>query len=1046
MKLATVVFADLADSTAWGEDRAPDEVREHLVECLRDLAAEVAAHGGTVDKYTGDGIMADFGVPTSRADDAVRAVRCALGMQRRAAAWSAAGKNPLRLRVGVNSGEVSTGGPFGTEVLVFGTTVNVASRLQNIAALGQVVVSDRTARLVAREFELENVGAFDLKGVTGSVTAYEVVGERSDTVAASRFVGREPELRELEARWQAWGRARRSDLMVLAGDAGVGKSRLVDEFVRRIAPVSVHAAACVPDMKLAPAWPLRSLLCEAAACEPHAGDAERRDAVTTLARRWSLDIDAIEGVATILGVLAGGIDADPRRAQSAVASGWAAAAQSLAAELSVVVIEDLHWADATTLEILSASVGGPGPFILATARPEFDVAEAPNADLLTIGPLARDDAAALVRTLAPGLDEEAVAVITSRTDGNPFFVEEAVARVTDGARALASDVPDSVKAVLHARLDQLSPAAHAALQAAAVIGRSGDRGALGALVDDGAELPKALSELERFALLSITPVGAFAFRHELVRDVAYERTPRRSRGLLHRRLAEHLTTTEPAQPESLAHHWLAAWEQTGDDALRRTAGAACLDSARHAYRLHALIAGRALASRAIELLAGTAPAIEALEVAGDLAAISSDGDAAWSLYAEAAELAAGRNDHPALARLAAKAAIRATRWAGTMFNPPGVDDVQALIDRGVAAAGHGDSPPLAQLLSARAFLVGMIVGDLSNEARRFAEDAVAMAERLDDPLQLSAALDALNVWCTGRLGDAYRLIARRVDLVPRLDIAEAGDVFAMAAWTTAVMGRHAEATAFASECVRLATSADPSTLISGLSWRVVARCGLGDWDGAIRDLADVEEVVAELGHAIPPPSTAMAFGARALIAAARGDTAEVERLAEVVGRSRKARPESLGRGRDVFLGRAFTLLGQHERAAELIVDDDGDFAALNVHAECELVEATQQWQRVPDLLARARRLVEASELEALDAAAHHLEGVAALAAGELEAGMTALRRAVARWQLLPAPWDEATALRALANAEREAGSLAAARDHATRATTLLRRLGVPAAT
>lgn len=1048
VKLATVVFADLTGYTAWSQDRPPDEVRELLTAYLRDLAAEVTAHGGTVDKFTGDGIMADFGVPTARDDDAVRAVRAALGMQRRAATWSAAHDEPLQLRVGVNSGEVSTGGPLGREVLVLGSTVNVAARLQSAATPGDVLVSERTAGLVARSFVLRPVSPLELKGVTGPLRAFVVAGDKEPgSASARRFVGRRRELALLEERWGAWCNDGASQLHVVVGDAGVGKSRLVEELALRLGGTApMVSGRCRPDMQLAAAWPLRAALCSLVDVDPAASSGDLAEAAGDLAARWSLGDDLRAGLTVLLCEGDGAGVADPLRAQALLHHGWLGAARALAEERAILVVEDLQWADATTAELLTAMVGEPGPMVIATARPELDPAAGPpGSEVVRLEPLTGEESEALIASLAPGLETEVARQINQRAAGNPFFVEEAVARFIDGVRAVVDGVPDTVRAVLHARLDQLSPPAHAVLQAAAVCGRRCAPPQLAGLAPSGIDVAGTLEELRRFDLLvpEEAPSGHLAFRHELVREVAYERTPRRHRGRLHRRLAEELERSPAPPPALVAHHWLAAWDQSGDAEIGLAAGRASLVGARHAYRLHAVVEGRALAERAVALLRDTAWEAEALEVAGDLAAIASEGDRAWSAFVAALQAASdcgGGQDGATVARVAAKASLRATRWAGTMFRPPPPEEVAALIDRGLAAAGRADGSDRAQLLAARAFLLGAVQGDLSPAARRWAEEAVAMAERLDDANLLSISLDALNVWCTGRLGEAYRLIGRRLDLVPRLDVAEAGDAFAMAAWTAAVIGRHAEATAHATQCIRLARGSDPSTLMAGLAWRVVTRCGSGDWDGAMADLAEIEQLAVELHHDLPPPSTTMAHGAAALIAARRSDVAEVARVTELLDRSRKARPEGATRGRQAHLARAWVALGDLDRAASLICDDDGDFAPLNLQARCELVAAAGSWEDAPALIARSRRLVEESELEALDAAVDHLAGLAALAAGDPGEARRFFERAATGWANLPAPWEQAATLGALAGAERLMGRGAEARRHEAVAARLRSRL------
>ena len=687
LKLVTVLFADVVGSTAWAESRHPEDVRAVMTDYFAAMAAEIESEGGTIEKFVGDAIMAVFGVPSVHEDDPVRAVSAAWRMLERLRCWNEerGSAQTLAIRIGVSTGEVLASGAAGDDLHVTGDAVSEAARLQQAAEPGTIILADRTARAVRPQFELRAIDEpLALKGKSRAVSAWRVRGHRDADQPgdvpgiAAPLVGRDHELASLRTTFEQVCRERRPALVTVIGDAGVGKTRLVRELLTSLeGEAKVLIGRCLPYGEGVTLWPLSEML------KVEAGVHETDRAHEATAKIASLVAASIEpelaghqartaaGLAATLGLRTPDDpleSLDPREIYRELLTAWRALLASLARLTPVVaVVEDLHWADPTMLDVLdelAEELDGPILFVctarpdLLRARPEWGGGRR-NFSSLPLDPLSGDDTARLVSFL-PGFDELPDGVrrqILERSGGNPFFLEEIVRHLVNDGKLVWEDerwqarpgidqveIPDNVQAVILARLDLLTPDERRVAQRAAVVGRVFWDGAVANLAQAD-DLGAALRTLRRreFVLerLSSSIPGSreYVFKHVLIRDVAYASLPRRERGRAHAETATWIEQTCGERTgelaELLAHHYDAAYAFLGEDRLREKARTHLLTGAANAHRRFAIQQGDRLARRAVELSEAGAERAEALEALGDLHYLAFLGDAAWRTYREA---------------------------------------------------------------------------------------------------------------------------------------------------------------------------------------------------------------------------------------------------------------------------------------------------------------------------------------------------------------------------------------------------------------------------
>ena len=507
-KTVTVLFCDVTGSTGLGESLDPEALRALLAGYFERMRAIVELHGGTVEKFIGDAVMAIFGVPAAHEDDALRAVRAAAEMRE---AFPELG---VRARIGLNTGTVVTDSGEG---LATGDAVNVAARLEQAADPGEVLLGEPTLALVREAVEVEAAGPLELKGKAEPVAAYRLIRVLAapERRHESRFVGRKDELAAVHDAWSRAREGRRCELVTVVGDAGVGKSRLVAE-----ALASVDAGAvggrCLAYGEGISYWPVVEVLRQL--------DARPAD----------------PGAAASVEALLGGRD----DATSADEIAWAfrkTLEQAAAEEPVAVVFDDVHAGEDTFLDLVEhvALLSSGAPILLVClARPELGERRPEWPVTLRLEPLPPDDVEELIppRFAAP-LRER----IARAAGGNPLFIGELLAMTDEGDVV----VPPTLQALLAARLDALEPAELAVLQCAAVEGELFHRGAVQALLPEEPKVTPRLAALARKGLVApdrpqLEREDGFRFRHLLVRDAAYEALPKSDRAELHERFASWL--------------------------------------------------------------------------------------------------------------------------------------------------------------------------------------------------------------------------------------------------------------------------------------------------------------------------------------------------------------------------------------------------------------------------------------------------------------------------------------------------------------------------
>lgn len=550
-KTVTVLFSDVTGSTTLGERLDPESMRRVLARFFEVARGVIEAHGGTVEKFIGDAVMAVFGVPLLHEDDALRAVRAAhelhQGLGPLNDELSQSHGVTLELRTGVNTGEVVTGTQ---ERLATGDAVNVAARLQQLASPGEVLLGEQVVRLVRGSVEITEVGPTELKGKSHPVAVYRLVALSETGLDTARrhdapLVGRAHELRILSDAFARVVREQSCGLFTLLGAAGVGKSRLTQEFVSTV-DATVVRGRCLSYGAGITYWPVVQVVKALVSSE---------DDVTAL---LSEDLAIAAGIAALFGEAAA--------ATSSSEIAWAVRKvleRVATARPLVVVFDDLHWGEPTLFDLIEhvTDLSRSAPiFLLCVARPEL-MERRPgwgggklNATAMLLEPLDDDETDTLIAEFAGAgagrhLSKELRDKVRHAAGGNPLFVEEMLSLVTD-AKTSAIEVPPSVHALLAARLDQLESTDLRLLERGAVEGQSFHLGAVRALSYTEPEVLSRLAGLVRKDLIrpdrpTFPGDDAFRFRHLLIRDAAYDGLAKSVRANLHARFAHWLAQAAP---------------------------------------------------------------------------------------------------------------------------------------------------------------------------------------------------------------------------------------------------------------------------------------------------------------------------------------------------------------------------------------------------------------------------------------------------------------------------------------------------------------------
>ncbi|CAN5750265.1 AAA family ATPase [soil metagenome] len=697
-RVLTVLFGDLVGFTALSETLDPEQVKNLVDGSFEQLVADITAFGGQVDKIIGDAVVALFGAPVAHEDDAERAVRAALRMQQTLAAYAAAQAHgaPLRMRIGVNTGEVLVGALRAVgSTTAMGDVVNTASRLQTAAEPGRVLVGPATHAATREVIGYEHQGLLTARGRDEPVEAWAAVealvppGHRPRR-SRTPLVGRGTELGLLGHAVDAAVNHRRAHLVLVLGDAGLGKTRLAGEV--GVVAECQHAAAvfegrCVPYGEANVWWPVAEALRQA--CDVAAADdlgAARPRTLAAVAAACGGDPAAADvaritdGLLHLMGYDSALRDIDALRAREEAGQALAGFLEAYARQRPVVLaLSDLHWADDLVLGLLDEVLERLArlPFLLVgTARPGLPERWSPraghhNSVVLHLDPLDRDAAGELLDTLVDQpLAPDLRALLMDRSGGNPFFLEELVALLGDTPAAEVArrdapglELPDTLRGLVAARLDGLSTAERATLDDAAVWGRRGPVEALARMAEGRGATHDVEVALDRLVAREVlTIAGAvWSFRSDLVREVAYHTLTKADRARRHHGIAKwldhHLVSTggEGAAPDAamvdrLARHYSASARLRGELGTIEGLSADVVERALHwlgvaaeravradhhlvTARLHgeALeLLGPAASARRVELLLGRARALAELrdlpEARDDIAAAAAEAD------------------------------------------------------------------------------------------------------------------------------------------------------------------------------------------------------------------------------------------------------------------------------------------------------------------------------------------------------------------------------------------------------------------------------------
>jgi class 3 adenylate cyclase/predicted ATPase len=630
----TVMFCDLVGSTALASRLDPEDLREVIGAYHQCIAETIERYDGFIARYMGDGVMTYFGYPHAHEDDAERAVRAALAVVE--AVRRVPGPDLLQVRVGLATGLAIVGDLIGSgaaqELAVIGETPNLASRLQALAGNDEVVIPENTRRLIGNLFDYQSLGEVEVKGLAVPISVFRVirespVGSRFEALRTGEtpLVGREEELELLVRRW-AEARSGAGHVMLVSGEPGIGKSRLAEAF-RESLESERHVRLryfCSPHHQDSALFPFIGQLERACGFERDDTASVRLDKLEMLVAEDVATEDDVPLLAELLSVpldnryLAP--DLTPQRKKERTFEALLRQLAGLADRRPVLmIVEDLHWADPTSRELLDLTVQQIERLpvlLIATFRPEYQPlwTDQPHVTALSLGRLGRNESGELVRGVlgasAP-LSEELIDEIVERTDGVPLFLEELTKAVIEAAVAgpeliaipsASATVPATLHASLLARLDRLGSTAKEVLQFGAVIGRDFSYellSAAGQWADK--ELRSALGRLVAAGLLfqrEVPPRASFLFKHALVQDTAYSMLLRGPRRSLHARIAGALEERFPdatrAQPEAVAHHFTEAglfekaveyWRRAGRRSVARSGFVEAITQLRMGLRL-----------------------------------------------------------------------------------------------------------------------------------------------------------------------------------------------------------------------------------------------------------------------------------------------------------------------------------------------------------------------------------------------------------------------------------------------------------------------------
>jgi class 3 adenylate cyclase/tetratricopeptide (TPR) repeat protein len=887
-RTVTVLFTDVADSTPLGERLDPESLRRVMSSFFEQMSTVLERHGGTVEKFIGDAIMAVFGIPELHEDDALRAVRAATELRLALSQLNEELERDLEvrigIRVGINTGEVVAGDGSGDQMLATGDAVNVAKRLEESARTGEILLGEPTRRLVENAVVLEPREDLTLKGKSDPHAAWNVLAVIEGASAYARrldapLIGRQDELQQLRAAYDAAVEASACRLFTVLGPAGIGKSRLTAEVCARLKDeATVLTGHCVPYGDGITFWPLVEMIGALGSDEgvrELMGDAEDAELVAT----------------RVLGAV-GGNPAAPGGETF-----WAVRRLFEQLGLSrplVVLVEDIHWAEPTLLDLLEYLAGwihGAPVLLLCLARP--DLLDARPGWLTQTGggvilePLTEEQSRLLLDEIPQEwpLDVAAREHIMEAAEGNPLYLEQMAAMLAEGGPTHA--IPPTIHALLAARLDRLPSEERAVLESAAVAGRHFVRSALRKLLGDTDEsvVDTSLLSLARKDLLTARPgrEDAYRFRHALIRDAAYAGIAKGLRAQLHERYADWAANTRAGK--------------AGD--VDEIVGYHLEQAVRYRQQLGPLDAdGFALAQRAAEILGA----------AGRRAFARDDAPAAVNLLDRAVALAT--DEQPARMDLSRELGL-------ALWSLGEVARAEALLNGIVAAAAAvGDSREEWYALLERSAMRSMVDPSHNEDALEIAQKAIDVFTELGDEFGLARSWRALGMEHRrrGHLGESEKACERALEHAVRAgdrrEESRSADQLC-----TALLYGPAEATAALARCEAMLVRAGGNLLFEA---NVLASAAglhgmLGEFDEGRAAAQRAENIYVDLGLRLAIAGLTQIAGPIELLA---GDPHAAE---TVIRRGYEILHEIGSTGdSDALLAEALYVQGRHDEAAALV--------------------------------------------------------------------------------------------------------------------------------
>jgi class 3 adenylate cyclase len=919
-RVVTVLFADVAGSTALGDSLDPEDARI-LLRRYYDIAREtVAEHGGILEKFIGDAVVAVFGFPLAHDDDPQRALSAALLLRERVQADRAL-KDRLPIRIGINTGEVvalreSATGDFP----LTGDAVNVAARLQGEAERWGILCGERTMLSARNAFEFRPPREIELRGKSAPVRAYDLIGRAAHRRVASRtpLVGRDTDLQQLELAARRALEERRPFLVSVIAPAGVGKTRLLEEFLDRLPSIEptarVAIAQSLPYGQRLTYWPLRGVLYRLIDLPD---DAMAHDVRAAL-RTWlqGSGMEALDREVELLAATVGAGETEVTD-RSALLAAWRTFFEIAAARNPLVLVfEDLHWSSDSLLDLFEFVMMPRGDLpllMIALTRPEL-LDRRPawgggrrNYISISLEPLNDRDTARLVEQLLEGRSPELVQRVVQRAEGNPFFAGELVRAVLD--MRSGEQLPDTVQTTVLARLDLLPPDERRTIQLGSVFGRSFRLAGIRALQADLGNLEDIADRLLEKDLVRAAGGDLYTFRHILIREVAFQTLTRSERGRLHAAAAAWLEGVaagrEDALAELIAFHYreaaLIGTAQRPDDPETERARQNAVDWLGHAADVASAGAATTEGARHLRSAIELAENSQLPDLYQRLGEIGESGDFAVPAYRTALRLAReqGRPADQELRIMAGLLSIY-TRSQGSVANRLSAEEMAAFRTEARELSAHvRDETTLGMYLAADAFFPFWLAPlreatmDELAEAKSTAERALAISQRLDNPNLQSMALDALA--STAQMeGDWSRCLAyaqQRLEFEDRLSMVEKVDAHSMVAWSSCVLGKlHEAERSSADGLARIQPGQVPAWTLHLVSWRTYVLTLLGRWDEALQMAERGRQLWLESGK----PAAGYAnrgFLAAVDIARARKDEQAAELYGEVFRQITKAFPE-----------------------------------------------------------------------------------------------------------------------------------------------------------